>query len=52
VTREEEGQAARETRDHLESCKGYSHPWGPTQENIGIIDYFMKVMRTKAERRK
>ena len=52
VTRGEEGPAARETREHLESCQGYSHLWGPTQDNTAIIDYFIKVMRTKADRRK
>ena len=52
VTRGEEGPAVRETRDHLESCEGYSHLWGPTQDSMGIVNYFMDVMRTRAEIRK
>ena len=52
VTTGEGGPATQETGDTLESCQGYIHLWGSTQYNIGIIDFFMKVMRTKTDIRK
>ena len=34
------------------SIEGYTHLWGPTQDSMGIVNYFMDVMRTRADRRK
>ena len=52
VVRGEEGPAEKETREHLELCPGYTHLWGPRLDNTEIINYFLRLMKTRAENRK